>query len=156
MLEREHPHIPIQYCQFHQIQTVKKYIPRHAHTEAARCLRKIALRLSSSDHIRFTTAFSVWHVLFQSFIDEKTIHDDLKRKRKWRYTHQRLRSAYHSLKGNLPYLHTTELHPLLKIPNTTNECDGFFAHLKERIKRHRGLSGKRKWKMIHYLLENWE
>ncbi|MFH1298565.1 MAG: transposase, partial [Patescibacteria group bacterium] len=46
LLERRYPQTPIQFCQFHQIQIAKRYIPRKAQTEAARSLRKIALGIA--------------------------------------------------------------------------------------------------------------
>lgn len=47
-LMRRYPDIPIQLCQFHQIQIVKRYIPMRAKTEAARRLRRIALGLTKT------------------------------------------------------------------------------------------------------------
>ena len=40
------------------------------------------------------------------------------------------------------------------IPNTTNSCDGSFAHWKQKVKIHRGLRKDRRNKMINYLLNN--
>ncbi len=156
MLQRQYPNIPCQYCQFHQMETIKTYIPQRAQSKAARSLRRLALRLSNYHSIQFTTGLQIWLMLHRNFLNEKSLCSNPKRKRSWRYTHQRLRSAYHSLKRNLRYLHVSEGYPERKIPNTTNGCDGYFAHLKERLKRHRGLSVKRKKKMTDYLLENWD
>lgn len=154
-LQELYPQIPCQYCQFHQIKTIKSYIPRRAQSEAARSLRSLALCLTKYHYVQFETALQIWRVLYDTFFTEKKFCDDLKRARNWRYTHQRLRSSYHSLKRNLPYLYTFQKHPTISMPNTTNACDGFFSHLKERLSRHRGLSNSRKKKMADYLLENW-
>jgi len=70
------------------------------------------------------------------------------------FKHRRLRSAFRSLKTNLPYLFTYKNHPELNIPNTTNSCDGSFAHWKQKVKIHRGLTRARRNKMINYLLRN--
>lgn len=145
--------ILVQYCQFHQIATVKSYIPTKAKTEAARALRSIALRLSSSCRIQCETALSVWHVLYGEFLKERTWSDQ--NKRRWQYTHKRLRSAYRSLNRNLEWLFTFEDYPQLQIPKTTNHCDGLFAHIREKISIHRGLSPQRRKKMIDYLLEHY-
>jgi len=67
---------------------------------------------------------------------------------------ERLRSAFRSLRTNLPYLFTCKDLPELDIPNTTNSCDGSFAHWKQKIKIHRGLAKHRRKKMINFLLEN--
>lgn len=151
MLERRG--IIVQFCQFHQIALVKRHIPAKAKTEAARALRCIALRLCSMCEIQCETALSTWHILYGDFLRERTY--DTVNKRCWQYTHRRLRSAWRSLHNNLSYLFAFERYPKLKIPNTTNYCDGLFAHLKERIGIHRGLSRARKMKMLHYLLEEW-
>jgi len=79
----------------------------------------------------------------------------MKRFPKWGaepYTHKRLRSAYRSLKINLPYLFTYQKYPQLNIPNTTNSLDGCFAYLKELVRVHRGANKGRKRKIIHDIL----
>jgi hypothetical protein len=64
------------------------------------------------------------------------------------YTHKRLRSAYLSLKRNLPVLFTFEEYKEMMIPNTTNALDGCFSDLKNKLRNHNGLSKKRKMKFI--------
>lgn len=150
-LRHEYPDVPVQFCQFHQIQIVKRYIPKKAQTEAARALRGIALRLTKTAEAEFTRDLDEWHVKYQSFLKEKSFVEEGCR---WHYTHRRLRSAYRSLRTNLPYLFTFQGHPELCIPNTTNHCDGLFAHLKQKILIHRGISRKRRKQMIDYFLEN--
>ena len=67
---------------------------------------------------------------------------------RWHYTHKRLRSAYRSLRLNLPYLFTYQKYPELNIPNTTNSLDGCFAYLKELVRVHRGSSRNLKNKIL--------
>ncbi len=155
MLKRCFPTTPIQYCQHHQIATIKKYIPQKAQSEAARSLRRIALQLSHLRYPEFEAKLVEWYSLHKSYLNQRTVTTNPKHKRKWRYTHAKLWSAYNSLKHNSAYLYSCQKHPGIRMPNTTNCCDGFFSHLKERINRHRGLSLSRKQKMINYLLENW-
>jgi hypothetical protein len=152
LLQKLYLGVPVQFCQFHQIMIVKRYIPARAKTEAARMLRSIALRLSNSHKVQFETALDIWYVLFGNFMNEKTYSTGTKRK--WRYTHRRLRSAYFSMRRNLPWLFTFQEYPERNMPNTTNTCDGFFSHLKEKIGRHRGLSRERRQKMLDYILES--
>ena len=64
------------------------------------------------------------------------------------YTHKRLRSAYLSLKRNLPYLFVFKEYKELMIPNTTNALDGQFAVLKNKLRNHNGLSKERKMKFM--------
>ena len=151
MLQRRYPTLAIQLCQFHQIQTIKKYIPRTAITEAARELRILALQLTKLKRTIFIAQLEAWHVRSKKFLSEKTIHAETGR---WQYTHRRLRSAYRSIKTNLPYLFTYEDHPALDMPNTTNSCDGSFSHWKRKVQLHRGIAPERRKKMIDYFLEN--
>jgi len=71
---------------------------------------------------------------------------------KKQFTHQRLRSAYISLKSNLEHLFTYEECFDLKMPNTSNSLDGTFSHLKDKVRIHRGLKLDRKKKLIEELL----
>jgi ribosomal protein L37AE/L43A len=151
LLERRFPQASIQFCQFHQIQIVKRYIPKRAKTEAARSLRRIALRIARISRVEFEQSLDDWHLLYENFLNEKSPSEG---RRTWCYTHGRLRSAYRSLRTNLPYLFTCQNKPNLKMPNTTNHCDGLFSHIKQKILIHRGISKRRRKKMIDYLLEN--
>ena len=155
MLQTRYPKTVVQYCQFHQIKTIKQYIPAKAQSEAARSLRALALRLTKYHHIQFEIALRCWRIVYDDFFTEKSFGYHPNFKRKWWYTHRRLRSAYRSLTTHLPYLFTYQKYPHLTIPNTTNTCESFFSHFKERLGRHRGLSQSRKKKMADYLLENW-
>ena len=86
---------------------------------------------------------------------ENAYHDFLKeRNEQGQFKHRRLRSAFRSLKTNLPYLFTYKKYPELNIPNTTNSCDGSFAHWKQKLKIHRGLTKHRRNKMTNYLLNS--
>jgi len=154
MLEREYPNVPIQQCQKHQIEVVKRLIPERAKTQAAKSLRSIATRISLSLELQISTALEIWQVLNGELLNEKTFHTHPTTRRKWWYTHKNIRSAFFSLKRNLPYIFTCQKHPNIRIPNTTNICDGYFSHLKDRINRHRGLSPHRKFKITNFLLEN--
>lgn len=151
LLERRHPQTPIQFCQFHQIQIVKRYIPKKARTEAARSLRRIALGLAKTSELEFIKALDAWHLEHEDFLNEKSPSEC---KRGWCYTHRRLRSAYRSLRTNLPYLFIYQNKPVLQMPNTTNHCDGLFSHIKQKVLIHRGISKQRRKKMIDYMLEN--
>lgn len=152
MLKRNYPNAPIQHCQFHQIKTIKKYLPRRVQSEAGKALRYLCLGITKKTYIQFSTCLKIWEVLYSDFLKEKSYSTDLNSKKKWWYTHKNLRSAYRSIKNNLSDLFTYEKNLSLKIPNTTNICEGYFSHLKERLNRHRGLSKERKYKMTNFLL----
>ena len=151
LLLRMFPKIPIQLCQFHVVQTTTKYLTKKPKLEAGKQLRKIALELKFCGRIRFARKIKKWQRRWCDFLNERTPDES---KRGWHYTHRKLRSAQRSLAVNLPWLFTCRKYPELKIPNTTNSCDGYFAHLKQRVKIHRGLRAHRRKKMADYFLEN--
>lgn len=152
LLQKQYPNIPIQHCQYHQLQTITQKLTQRPKLEASKDLRKIALSLSKTTREKFTLDLDEWYEEWGDFIKERTESFDLKRK--WRWKHERLRSAYFSLRRNLPWLFTSLDYPELNIPNTTNSCDGSFAHWKNKVKLHRGIQKNRKKKMIDFLLED--
>jgi len=64
------------------------------------------------------------------------------------YTHKRLRSAFLSIRRNMPYLWTFYDHIQLGIPNTNNALEGIFANLKNKLRNHAGLSKQHCQKFI--------
>ena len=144
--------IPIQYCQFHQMKTVTKYLTRKPQTEAAQELRSLVLTLPHTTEDIFSKNLALWHERWQKFLHEKS--PALHTKRGWQYTHRRVRAAHRSLKTNLRHLFTYQKYPQLKLPNTTNSLDGMFSQIKNRLAVHRGLRRDRRYKMISEILRN--
>lgn len=142
--------IPVQYCQFHQVKTVTKYLTRKPKTDAARELRALVLTLKSSTENEFKAKLEAWHEQWKTFLEEKT--STPYKKRGWEYTHRRIRAAYRSLKENLGRLFTYQRHPELGLPNTTNTLDGMFSQIKNRLAVHRGLKRDRRYKVISEIL----
>ncbi len=141
--------VPVQMCHFHQKQIITRYLTSNPKLEASIELKIITATLCETNESDFACALNDWHAKWSSFLKEKTI-DPLAGR--WHYTHKRLRSAYRSLKLNLPYLFTYQKHHELNIPNTTNSLDGCFAYLKELVKIHRGSRKDLKRKIIEEIL----
>ena len=137
--------IPIQMCQFHQIQIVQRYLTRKPKTKAAIELKKLTLNLTKQTKTEFVKCLDSWHSCWSDYLNERSKSS---KTGKTYYTHKRLRSAYLSLKKHLPHLFTFETHKELMIPNTTNALDGQFADLKNKLRNHNGLSKERKIKFI--------
>ena len=142
--------LPVQFCQFHQIKIITRYLTTRPKLQAAQELRTIAMRLTQLTEKECTDLLACWYEKWCEFLKEKTINPE--NKKKWTYTHRRLRSAYFSLKRNLPNLFTYQKYPELNIPNTTNSIDGFFSGLKERLSVHRGMSKKKRYQLIQEIL----
>lgn len=151
VLQQKFPGLPIQFCQFHQVQIVTRYLSKRPKLAAGKELRKIALMLTKTTKKNFATILEAWHETWKDFLNEKTRNEITKCSF---YTHRRIRSAYRSFLTNFPYLFTFQDFPELCIPNTTNSCDGSFAHWKNKIGIHRGLRTDRKRKMMHFFLEH--
>lgn len=138
------PDIPIQMCNFHQVAIVRRYLTKKPKLQASKELWEISLLLKQTDKESFQGVLQQWYKKWQDFLDERKLDSNGKN----RYVHKRLRSAYRSLKTNLPWLFTWYDNMHLKIPNTTNAIDGHFADLKNKLRNHNGLSEVRKKKFI--------
>lgn len=136
--------IPVQMCNFHQVAIIRRYLTMNPKMQASKELWKITLLLTKTCKEIFESRLQVWHTQWESFLNEQKIDQ----KGKKRYVHKRLRSAYRSLKTNLPVLFTWDLNRPLNIPKTTNAIDGHFADLKNKLRNHNGLSESRKKKFI--------
>lgn len=136
--------IPVQMCNFHQVAIVRRYLTKKPKMQASKELMEHTLLLSKTDKESFEGGLQYWHSKWEAFLNERKIDE----KGKKRYVHKKLRSAYRSLKNNLPYLFTWYGNMDLKIPNTTNALDGHFADLKNKLRNHNGLSIARKQKFI--------
>lgn len=141
--------LPVQMCHFHQIAIITRYLTTRPKLEAGKELKKIALSLTTSNEEKFSELLNNWFEKWKEFLKERTVNLETGR---WFYTHKRLRSAYRSLKTNLPYLFTHQKYPELNIPNTTNSLDGTFSHFKSLLRIHRGLKRARRYKVICEIL----
>lgn len=142
--------VPMQMCHFHQAAIVTRYVTRNPKLEAGKDLQALMRHLPRTDHVQFTLWLELWHDKWSEFIKERTIDEITGR---WHYTHGRLRSAYYSVKRNLPYLFTFQKHPHLHIPNTTNSLEGIFTHIKKKVGLHGGLRPDQKRPMIEEFLQ---
>ena len=141
--------IPVQLCQFHQIQAVRRYLTRHPKLPAGKEILAITKDLTSLSKRSFTKRLSDWKTKWNAFLQEKTT---LQGSNCQVYTHKHLRSAYNSLKRNTPWLFTFEK---VVLPKTTSALEGLFAHLKRCLRNHNGLSDANKNKIILGFLEAW-
>jgi hypothetical protein len=137
--------IPMQMCQFHQIQIVQRYLTRKPKTQAAIELKKLTLKLTKQTKEEFVNSLNNWYLRWSDYLNKRS--KSLSTGKTY-YTHKRLRSAYLSLKRHLPYLFVFQDNKELMIPNTTNALDGQFSDLKNKLRNHNGLSKARKMKFI--------
>ena len=139
------PDIPVQMCNFHQVAIVRRYLTKKPKLQASKELWEISLILKQTDKESFEGVLLQWYEKWRGFLEERKLDPNGKN----RYVHKRLRSAYRSLKTNLPWLFTWYDNIHLKMPNTTNAIDGQFADLKNKLRNHNGLSEARKKRYIN-------
>jgi hypothetical protein len=135
----------VQMCQYHQLRIVQRYLTRNPELPASIELLAIANLLCHTDKESFIGSFEEWCERWDAFLKERTCD---KQTGKSRYVHKRLRSAYLSLKRNMPYLWTWYDNIEVGIPNTNNALEGLFTDLKTKLRNHAGLSKERRKKFI--------
>jgi hypothetical protein len=141
--------IPVQMCHFHQVKIITKYLTKNPILGPNIELRRLALKLTTTDKESFTGWLNEWHEKHEEFLKEKSFNPETGKRC---FKHRRTRSAYFSLKRNLLYLFTFQDHIELNIPNTNNSMEGTFSYIKKKVNIHNGLRRDRKIKLIFYLL----
>ena len=141
----------VQICQYHQQQIVGRYLTARPKTEAGQELKLLADSMTKIDEKLFTELLRNWYEKWSGFLKERTYKPDGKH---WWYTHKRIRSAYHSLTTNSPYLFSCQRYPEMHIPNTNNSLEGYFSKIKRLLNNHNGLRKWRRYRLIEAILNN--
>jgi transposase-like protein len=140
------PSYPIQLCMFHQKAAIKRYLTNNPKLAPAIELKSIMSIFTAIDKESFTGLFDEWYDRWKYFINERRIDTETGKKH---YVHKRLRSAYLSLKRNMPYIWIWYDYPELNLPKTNNTLESFFSHLKRNLNLHNGLSKEHKKTVIN-------
>ena len=119
----------VQMCQFHQMLIVRRYLTQDPEIEASRELLVLVNGITATDKESFIGAFDEWYDKYRDVVNER-VHDGRIKRRTPPYMRPRLRSAYMSVKRNMPLLWTFYDHPETGLPNTNNALEGFFSDLK--------------------------
>ena len=127
---------PIQMCQFHMKQIVRRYLTLNPRLLAARELKGLVGWINKCNEADFNMAYARWKERWKDTIGHKSLHKD----GKMHYTHQRLRAAMNSLNFFLPYLFTFQHEDCEEMPNTNNKIEGTFTDLKKNQNNHSGLT----------------
>ena len=135
---------PIQMCQFHMKQIVRRYLTLNPKMLASRELKDLTARLHRADEADFKEDYHEWKEKWKATISHKSLHKD----GKLHYTHRRLRAAMNSLDFHLPYLFTFQREGCKGMPNTNNKIEGTFTDLKKNLNNHSGLTQKNRKRFI--------
>ena len=146
---------PVQLCQFHQMLTVRKYITQDPDIEASKALLDLVNNITKMDKESFIGTFEEWYEKYQDVLNER-VHDKRIKKKTPPYMRPRLRSAYFSVKRNMPLLWTFYDHPETGLPNTNNALEGLFSDLKTKVRVHSGISREHRKKLLdEYIKRNY-
>lgn len=149
-----HPY-PVQLCQFHQMLIIRRCITQDPDIEASRALSDLAGGITRMDKESFAGSLSEWYEKYKDIVNERVQDRRIKRKTS-PYMRPRLRSAYLSLKRNMPLLWTSYEHPEIGLPNTNNGLEGLFSDLKTKVRVHSGLGKTNRMKPIdEYIKRNY-
>lgn len=165
-ISRNWPHAAIQRCHFHIWQNVRVKLTLFPQTEAGRHLLLLAKILLKGLHTteaaeHWIAKLNTWEHMHGEFIRERTINPNPKPgQRKWRYTHERLRSAYRQLVRLVKddqlftYLNDDLLGQANQpIPRTTNHVEGGInSQLRTKLKLHRGMSEGHQCRLVEWYL----
>ena len=136
---------PIQMCQFHMRQIIRRYLTLNPKMLSARDLKDLVGRLHREGEADFREQYQGWKVKWRDTINHKSLHKD----GKMHYTHQRLRAAMNSLNFYLPYLFTYQREDCKGMPNTNNKIEGTFTDLKKNLNNHSGLTTENRKRFIN-------
>lgn len=148
----------IQRCRFHAWLNVKTKLTLHPESLAGQELLQLTQDLL---HIRtkrqarkWKRMLKRWYNKHKNFINERTVKHDLKpRQRSWRYTHERLRSAYRQLNNITDDLLRSSYRSNPKLPSTTNHIEGGInSQLRTKLKSHRGMPSAHQMRLVDWYL----
>lgn len=134
----------VQMCQVHQQRIIQRYLTLNPELRASAELLELTKLLTKTDKESFIGAFEQWQNKWSVFLKERTV-DPAGRSR---YTHQRLRSAYLSLKRNMKWLWTFYDYPETGLPNTNNALEGTFTDIKTKLRVHSGMKKSNRQKFL--------
>ena len=157
------PETRIQRCIFHVWQNIRVKLTLHPQTEAGRellSLSKILLQgiATKEGAQQWQAELADWEQQYGSFIRERTYAQNPKPgQRKWRYTHERVRSAYRQLakllRDDQLFTYLDETLTTEPIPRTTNHVEGGInSQLRTKLKLHRGLNQTHQQRLVEWYL----
>lgn len=158
------PRVIIQRCQFHILQRNKQLLTQNPETIPAiefKKLVEIIPSIRTREQLKhWLEIYLNWRKKYDEYLKEKTYYEFdtqyqyknfTNGKRKWFYTHKKLRGAVYQIKTALPnlfcYLNNRN------IPNTTNHIEGGInSQISLLLRLHRGLPIEKRKYLVTYFL----
>lgn len=150
-IKKVYPDVVIQRCLVHIQRMSLIWLTHRPKTQAGKDLRDIVLHLhqikNPLERDYWIVSLVKWYQANESFLKERSINPLTGRS--W-YTHKLLRRVIYIIVKALPYM----FHYLndMAIPKSTNGLESYFAHLKNNLNVHRGLSNKNRRNFLRWYL----
>lgn len=147
------PRIRMQRCMAHVIRHARALLTQRPQTQAGQELLHLIKQLprirTRRHKRRWIRSYRRCLKRHHAFLKERTPHPV--NKRKWWYTHRKLRAVRSLIKNSIDHLFTYVRHP--HVPRTTNHVEGGInSRLAELLRSHRGLSPRHQQILVAWYL----
>lgn len=148
----------IQRCRFHAWLNVKAKLTLNPESRTGQELLQLSRDLLQArtrrQARRWKRQLKRWYRKHHRFVNERTIKPNPKPKeRSWRYTHERLRSAYRQLARIADDLLRSSYRSAQTLPSTTNHVEGGInSQIRTKLKLHRGMPAGHQRKLVDWYL----
>lgn len=152
------PKTTVQRCRFHVWLNIKTKLTLRPESLAGQELLDIARSLlnvqTKRQARRWKRRMKKWYRKHQDYVNERTIkHEPKPRQRSWRYTHERLRSAYRQLNKLTDDLLRSSYRPCPELRATTNHIEGGInSQIRTKLKVHRGMPAAHQMRLVDWYL----
>lgn len=152
------PQTIVQRCRFHAWLNIKTKLTLSPESVAGQELLKLTRDLlhvqTRRQARRWKRQLRQWSNEHQRFTSERTVKPDPRpRERRWRYTHERLRSAYRQLAKLTDDLLRSSYRPNPELPSNTNYLEGGInSQIRTKLKLHRGMPAAHQMKLADWYL----
>jgi AraC-like DNA-binding protein len=150
-VQKVYPNALIQRCVVHVKRQASSWLGKFPKLQASKELLQISKRITKLNTIEeindWLIRFDNWYNQNRGFINEQSFNEETGRM--W-YTHKHLRAACSHIINAVPHLFAYINDP--EIPKTTNELEGYFMHLKEKLTLHKGLRFDKRKNFIKWYL----
>ena len=135
---------PIQMCQFHILQIVRRYLTNNPKMKASVDLMLLMRKMRHQTKEGFEAEYAAWKRQYTEFLNKRVTHKD----GRICYLHRKVRTVVRSIDFYLPYLFTFQRHEYEGMPNTNNKIEGTFTDLKKSLNNHTGMSQQNRKRFI--------
>ena len=135
---------PIQMCQFHMLQIVRRYLTNNPKMKASVDLMLLMRKMRHQTKEGFEAEYAAWKRQYTEFLNKRVTHKD----GRICYLHRKVRIVVRSIDFYLPYLFTFQRLECEGMPNTNNKIEGTFTDLKKSLNNHTGMSQQNRKRFI--------